>query len=273
MTNSTGVDQCVGGVAAAEPRSVRMHGPLTCRRALRTLIKDGVLVPGTSPNARPRVADPAIRREQTLADAARMLSVSLAQHRRSIGLTQPQLAVLADVSVTMIGHAETGRLWQSRDFWNVRTRNSTPAGNCLPGTTPIAPPLTTEAPAFPDCTENAVEKGRDGLHPTGDRVSSSSLRYRCHGSGRRRDLPVTWCSTDNDQAEENALEVIAQHARANLGILAAQGFDLGGAVTYGESAFKFDLISVTDQLGPTGELDRAVQQRSKPHRGLAASIH
>jgi hypothetical protein len=90
---------------------------LTCRKALRTLIKDRVLVPGTSPNARPRVPGPATRHEQTLASAARALSASLARHRRAAGLTQPQLAELADVSVTTIGHAETGRLWQSRDFW------------------------------------------------------------------------------------------------------------------------------------------------------------
>ena len=31
------------------------YSVLTCRRALRTLIKEGVLVPGTSPGARPRV--------------------------------------------------------------------------------------------------------------------------------------------------------------------------------------------------------------------------
>jgi DNA-binding XRE family transcriptional regulator len=93
------------------------YSTLTCRRSLHTLIKDGVLVPGTSPNARPRVAGPATRHEQTLADAARMLSVSLARHRRAVGLTQPQLADLAGVSVTTIGHAETGRLWQSRGFW------------------------------------------------------------------------------------------------------------------------------------------------------------
>jgi hypothetical protein len=37
--------------------------------------------------------------------------------RRAAGLTQPQLAELVDLSVTTVGHAETGRLWQSRSFW------------------------------------------------------------------------------------------------------------------------------------------------------------
>jgi hypothetical protein len=32
-------------------------------------------------------------------------------------LTQPALAALTGYSVTTIGHAETGRLWQSREFW------------------------------------------------------------------------------------------------------------------------------------------------------------
>jgi DNA-binding XRE family transcriptional regulator len=107
------------------------YSTLTCRRALRTLIKDGVLVPGTSPSARPRVAGPATRNEQTLADAARSLSVCLAQHRRAAGLTQPRLATLVDVSVTTIGHAETGRLWQSRDFWERADKELSVGGELL----------------------------------------------------------------------------------------------------------------------------------------------
>lgn len=94
------------------------YSVLTCRRALRALIKDGVLAPGTSPGARPRVpARAPTPGQRSLADAARALSVSLAARRRATGLTQPQLAALVDVSVTTIGHAETGRVWQSRRFW------------------------------------------------------------------------------------------------------------------------------------------------------------
>jgi hypothetical protein len=37
--------------------------------------------------------------------------------RHASGLTQPALSALTGYSVTTIGHAETGRLWQSRDFW------------------------------------------------------------------------------------------------------------------------------------------------------------
>ena len=51
------------------------------------------------------------------ADAARALSASLAARRRAAGLTQLQLTEIIGVSVTTIGHAETGRLWQSRRFW------------------------------------------------------------------------------------------------------------------------------------------------------------
>jgi DNA-binding transcriptional MocR family regulator len=50
---------------------------LTCRKAIKTLIKDGTLVPGPSPNARPRVADPC-NGGQAPADAARDLSAALA---------------------------------------------------------------------------------------------------------------------------------------------------------------------------------------------------
>jgi DNA-binding transcriptional regulator YhcF (GntR family) len=91
---------------------------LTCRKALRALIADGLLVPGPSRNARPRVADPAAPDlERDLADAARALSAGLAARRHAAGLTQAELAELARVSVTTVGHAETGRTWQSRRFW------------------------------------------------------------------------------------------------------------------------------------------------------------
>ena len=91
---------------------------LTCRKALRGLIADGILVPGPSPNARPRVADTHARGdERDLADATRALSAGLAAARRAAGLTQVELAALAGVSVTTVGHAETGRTWQSRRFW------------------------------------------------------------------------------------------------------------------------------------------------------------
>jgi DNA-binding transcriptional regulator YhcF (GntR family) len=91
---------------------------LTCRKALWTLVNEGVLVPGRSRNGRPRVPGPAsTSAEQTLADTEHALSASLAARRRALGLTQPQLAAAIDMSVTTVGHAETGRLWQSRHFW------------------------------------------------------------------------------------------------------------------------------------------------------------
>jgi DNA-binding GntR family transcriptional regulator len=94
------------------------YSTLTCRRALRVLIADGVLLPGPSRNARPRVAGPPQQpAERDLAAAARALSAGLAARRRARGLTQPGLAAVLGVSVTTIGHAETGRLWQSRHFW------------------------------------------------------------------------------------------------------------------------------------------------------------
>jgi Helix-turn-helix domain/Bacterial regulatory proteins, gntR family len=94
------------------------YSTLTCRRALRVLVADGVLAPGPSRNARPRVAWPAqAPAERDLVAAARALSAGLAARRRAKGLTQPELAGRVGVSVTTIGHAETGRLWQSREFW------------------------------------------------------------------------------------------------------------------------------------------------------------
>jgi hypothetical protein len=91
---------------------------LTCRKALRTLISEGVLVPGPTPGARPRVPVPAGDAPGELAAAlSRALPAALAAARRAQGLTQPALSALTGFSVTAICHAETGRLWQSRQFW------------------------------------------------------------------------------------------------------------------------------------------------------------
>src|SRR5215469_4402278 len=115
------------------------YSTLTCRRALRVLVADGVLAPGPSRNARPRVAGGAQpRAERDLAAAARALSAGLAARRRASGLTQPELARNARVSVTTVGHAETGRLWQSRRFWDRWTRCSAPTATCCGCTTPTA---------------------------------------------------------------------------------------------------------------------------------------
>jgi transcriptional regulator with XRE-family HTH domain len=89
----------------------------TSRAALRALLREGTLTRGVSTAARLRVAQPGGNchpDEETLRDA---LSRTLAARRRAEGLTQPGLADLLGVSVTTVGHAETGRMWQSRDFW------------------------------------------------------------------------------------------------------------------------------------------------------------
>jgi DNA-binding transcriptional regulator YhcF (GntR family) len=102
------------GVALARTTG---YSAATCRRALGVLLAHGELVPGSSRYARPRVPGPADSHERAHADAARSLSAELAGRRRVAGLTQSQLSEVAGVSVTSIGHAESGRLWQSRRFW------------------------------------------------------------------------------------------------------------------------------------------------------------
>ena len=105
-----------GQAAPSGAQLARLTGfcALTCRRALHELVEDGTLVRGLSPNARPRVAATAT---PPAGDAARSLSGALAALRRAAGLSQPDLAALTGYSVTTIGHAETGRLWQARAFW------------------------------------------------------------------------------------------------------------------------------------------------------------
>ena len=105
-----------GQAAPSGAQLARLTGfsVLTCRKALRTLVTDGTLTRGVSPHARPRVTAPA---PPPAGDAAGGLSRALAALRRQAGLTQPELAALTGYSVTTIGHAETGRLWQARAFW------------------------------------------------------------------------------------------------------------------------------------------------------------
>jgi DNA-binding transcriptional regulator YhcF (GntR family) len=93
------------------------YSVLTCRRALQTLVTAGVLTPGPSRNARLRVPPGAAPAGRSVADAADELSTALAARRRAVGLSQIELAALSGYSVTAVGHAETGRLWQSRRFW------------------------------------------------------------------------------------------------------------------------------------------------------------
>jgi DNA-binding transcriptional regulator YhcF (GntR family) len=107
-----------GALAPSGAALARMTGfsALTCLRALEALLKAGVLVPGSSHTARLRVAG--LRSDQEEVDTAgRALAADLSSRRRAMGLSQPRLAGLLHVSITSIGHAETGRLWQSRRFW------------------------------------------------------------------------------------------------------------------------------------------------------------
>ena len=82
---------------------------LTCRKGLQALLRKGVLTQMTrSTRYRVAGAPPADGLE---------LSRALAELRHAAGLTQPELALEVGRSVTTVGHAETGRLWQSRLFW------------------------------------------------------------------------------------------------------------------------------------------------------------
>jgi transcriptional regulator with XRE-family HTH domain len=90
---------------------------LTCRQALRALLADGTLTRGVSPTARLRVAQPGGRGTLGAEVLSAALSKALAGRRQAAGMTQPELAGKLGVSVTTVGHAETGRTWQGRGFW------------------------------------------------------------------------------------------------------------------------------------------------------------
>jgi Helix-turn-helix domain/Bacterial regulatory proteins, gntR family len=154
------------------------YGVLTCRKALDLLVADGSLQAGPSPNARPRVAGSAL---SGLDVSAARLSGAMVARRWACGLTQAELAGAAGFSVTAVGHAETGRLWQSRAFWEAVDRALGAAGElarlhedytgAIARPADPAPPLTGPAPApavapgplvvtitWPDGTTTAVRQ-------------------------------------------------------------------------------------------------------------------
>lgn len=94
------------------------HALPACRQAIRDLTADGVLTRPLSANGRAKVAGNTLPQDaQDTTPAAVALSGALARQRREAGLTQPCLAARLEVSLTAVAHAETGRLWQARDFW------------------------------------------------------------------------------------------------------------------------------------------------------------
>lgn len=108
-----------GGPAPSGPELSRItgYGIVTCRNALKALQADGVLIAGVTRNARLRVAGPLSG--QALDDAAQALCGELVTRRRAAGLRQHDLAELIGHSLTSVGHAETGRLWHSADWWEL----------------------------------------------------------------------------------------------------------------------------------------------------------
>jgi len=76
----------------------------TCRKAYRTLIKDGLLRARTEPRPMPAASCRTLNEERT-ADAAASLSAALAALRRDSGTHTAWSCALAGCSVTTVGHA------------------------------------------------------------------------------------------------------------------------------------------------------------------------
>jgi hypothetical protein len=106
-------------------------GIVACRKALQALVASGDLVRGPGRGSRPRIVGDPQNAQLPGADAAGDLSVALADRRRAAGLIQPELAALLGVSVTSVGHAETGRLWQGRAFWERADETLSAGGELL----------------------------------------------------------------------------------------------------------------------------------------------
>jgi DNA-binding IclR family transcriptional regulator len=86
---------------------------VTCRRGLQRLFREGVLVQmARSTRYRVAGAPPAHGLE---------LSHALEEWGFAAGLTHQEMAREVGMSVTTVGHADTGRLGQSRRFWQRST--------------------------------------------------------------------------------------------------------------------------------------------------------
>jgi DNA-binding transcriptional regulator YhcF (GntR family) len=173
-----------GGPAPSGAAIARRNGcsALIARKALRSLIEDGTLLPGLSRNARPRVADRDDRTtgRQNLGRARRELSGALAARRRAAGLTQPELAALAGFSITAVGHAETGRLWQSRRFWEYADKELSADGELL------ALHDAYRAATAPDAASTAEDTGTGAIIDTPPPTIAVAL------SGPVTCVTITW---------------------------------------------------------------------------------
>ena len=115
--------------SSAELSRITGYAVITCRKALKALLAEGLLIPGFTPAARLHVAGAAS--EQMVSDTARALSAGLMARRRAANLRQPDLAALIGCSLTAVGHAETGRLWHSRDWWELADKALSADGELL----------------------------------------------------------------------------------------------------------------------------------------------
>jgi DNA-binding transcriptional MocR family regulator len=106
-----------GGFAPSirELRRITGHDKSTCQKAVRELVIQGELVRWPYRTSRPTV--PGTTVDSKAITNAQALSKGLRTRRGESGLTQEDLAELIGFSVTAIGHAETCRLWQAKDFW------------------------------------------------------------------------------------------------------------------------------------------------------------
>jgi DNA-binding transcriptional regulator YhcF (GntR family) len=150
------------------------YSGITCRKALRTLTAAGVLVRGPSRNARLRVAPGPAQIGHDATAAADALSDALAARRHAADLTQLGLAELVGRSVTTVGHAETGRLWQSRRFWENADRVLRAGGELL--RLHDAYRTATAAPGSPQALADAS--------PPDGRPSSADGTTRARQEGR-----------------------------------------------------------------------------------------
>ena len=108
------------------------YSVLTCRQALRILIMEGVLVPGASPGARPRVPARAPRPATgTLPMPHAPCPLPRGPPPRRWPDTASARQDRRDVDY-LVGHAETGRVWQSRRSGNAPTRRLSRAGTAGP---------------------------------------------------------------------------------------------------------------------------------------------
>jgi hypothetical protein len=101
-------------------------------------------------------------------------------------LTQPQLAEIVGVSVTTVGHAETGRLWQSRHFWEKADKGLNANGSLLALHDSFRIEATRKPNSHRDMEEQVLGKEQPAIQGPATGINADHDQVAC--------VTITWAN-------------------------------------------------------------------------------